>query len=385
MIYNSTSQTKSVYIHWPFCPYKCHFCPFVAFAGQDALMEAYHRTLIGEITAFVQQSGEQRQLDTIYFGGGTPSTYPNHLLLDMFVILRKMFLIADTTEITLEVNPGTVNREKLDVWQQVGINRLSIGVQSLKDRVLTNLNRQQSREDVLRLMQEVGPRFNNVSVDIILGLPDVSEDEWRELLATVVTWPIQHISMYILEVHEGTALHVRIKTKDIELPPDDRLADLYAWSVDFLCMHGFQQYEVSSFAHPAHESRHNTVYWERKPYKGFGVGACSFDGEVRFQNGAHLHEYIGSWQQGGVPRGGAERLTRQQIINEKIMLGIRRRNGLDVRDILQDMTLSEQNTIQRSLQQLQQIGLIVQSAGRIMLTRRGLLVENTIATQLSLE
>jgi len=383
-MYNTDIDTKSIYLHWPFCPYKCHFCPFVAVAGKDAYMDRYHATLVREIIRFTEKRTKTYTLDTVYFGGGTPSTYPNELLLDMFVILKTVFTFSSQVEITLEVNPGTVDDTKLKVWNQVGINRLSIGVQSLKDGVLSDLNRQQSLNDVMWLMSRVGMFFNNVSVDIILGLPGVSDDDWRELLTTIITWPITHISMYILEIHEGTALHFRVKTKKTQLPDDDHLTDMYGWSVDFLQKAGFMQYEVSSFAKNGYQSRHNVGYWDRKPYKGFGIGACSFDGATRFQNCADLHHYIDANPDAYDALCTREQLTRKQIINEKIMLGVRRSTGLMLAEIYEHMSPIECAEMATTIRELQASGFIAESHEKIILTPRGLLMENTIATRLSL-
>ena len=162
----------SLYIHWPFCPYRCHFCPFVAYIQKDSLLEPYHQKLQKEIEIFAQKLPGKLDLETIYFGGGTPSTYPDDLLLDTFATLRKISNFNENTEITIEVNPGTVNRQKLELWHSLGINRLSIGVQSLNERALKEVNRLQTTEDVHAVLQQAKGLFDNVSVDFILGLPD---------------------------------------------------------------------------------------------------------------------------------------------------------------------------------------------------------------------
>jgi oxygen-independent coproporphyrinogen-3 oxidase len=194
--YNVASETRSLYLHWPFCPYKCHFCPFVAIASHDQYMERYHHALLKEIEQFSGNYTGSRLIETIFLGGGTPSTYPPPLLLDTFGTLIRMFTIVPHAEITIEVNPGTVNEEKLQTWKKAGINRLSIGVQSLNDGVLKNLNRHQTASSVLQLLEIASPLFENISVDLILGLPDVSPDEWKQLIQTIVTWPIKHVSVY---------------------------------------------------------------------------------------------------------------------------------------------------------------------------------------------
>lgn len=209
----SSCAIRSLYIHWPFCPYKCHFCPFVALASQDHLMHDYHHALMREIGEVTTLFKERQQLDTIFLGGGTPSTYPDALLLDTFDTLRKSFIFDEASEVTIEVNPGTVRKEQYVLWKSLGINRLSIGVQSMKDQVLKNLNRHQKAADVLAVLDEARHYFQALSVDLILGLPGVSSQEWKELIKCVVSWPIVHISVYFLTVHEETPLYFKVQKR----------------------------------------------------------------------------------------------------------------------------------------------------------------------------
>ena len=384
MQYNYLASTRSLYIHWPFCPYKCHFCPFVAIASHDQFMERYHKALCTEIERFADQSDQKLQIDTIFLGGGTPSTYPDNLLLDMLSILRNRFDIMPSCEVTIEVNPGTVVKEQFAVWQKGGITRLSIGVQSLKDSVLKKLNRHQSAADVAYVINNAKDVFENVSIDLILGLPDVSHEEWKELLHAVVTWPIKHLSVYFLTVHEDTPLYFKVKTNKVTLPCDDSLIDLYTWSVNFLAEHGFNRYEISNFSRPGYESQHNTVYWERKPYKAFGLGACSFDGSARFQNEKSLMKYMEEIEGGRQVTIFSEVLTRKQTYLERVMLGIRRPNGVLMRELMDDLSVDEKERIQEQIVWLKTNGFVSEDNDRLILTSVGLSVENTIALQLSL-
>lgn len=384
MFYDISANTRSLYIHWPFCPYRCHYCPFVALASHDPFMERYHNALVKEIREFGKQYTEKLPLDTIYFGGGTPSTYPDHLLLDMFDILREYFIFDQNTEITLEVNPGTVRFEQLALWKKLGINRISIGVQSLNDSVLQKLNRLQKATDVYSLLEKAPAYFDNISVDVILGLPGVSKTEWKALLATIVTWKITHLSMYVLEIHDTTPLFFNVKSKKVTLPCDDEVVELYHWSREFLADHGFAQYEVSSFARNTKESRHNTTYWERKPYRGFGLGACSFDGASRLQNEKNLMKYLESIEQNMYQPIFTEVITKDQIYAEKIMLGLRRMKGVSWEDISENLSDEQKAKIITTINALQQQKLITENDGRLQLTPAGLVVENEIITRLSL-
>jgi len=384
MSYNSLVETKSLYIHWPFCPYKCHFCPFVAIASHDQFMERYHQALMKEIELFASRCPSLLALDTIFLGGGTPSTWPDHLLLDTFGRLRDMFAIGKHTEVTIEVNPGTVRHEQLVLWKSLGINRLSIGVQSLKDSVLNNLNRKQSSTDVFWVVEEAARLYENVSIDLILGLPGVTVNEWKELLQKVVTWPIVHVSIYFLTVHEETPLYFRVKKNEFDLITDDAMVDLYQWSIDFLQQHGLQQYEISNFAKEGYQSRHNSVYWERKPYKGLGLGACSFDGLSRSQNQKNLMTYMSDIEQEKDVTIFAETLNKKQAILEWIMLGLRRADGINMQELMNELTIEQQQSMNETIQMLKNNNFLRKKEDRIILTAAGLAVQNDIAARLSL-
>ncbi len=383
MLFDSRAQTRSLYIHWPFCPYKCHFCPFVALAGHDQFMPRYHAALVKEIELFFEGKPYQ-QWDTIFFGGGTPSTYPAELLLDMFGILRKRGEISEHTEISLEVNPGTVKPGMLKMWRQLGINRLSIGVQSTKDTVLKALNRHQKATDVHALLDEAQEHFNNLSVDLILGLPGVSNEEWKDLIEHVAQWPIKHVSIYFLTIHENTPLYFKVQKNEIEIPADETIIPLFYWTIDRLEKAGIYQYELSNFARPGFESRHNSGYWNRVPYKGFGIGACSFDGRCRFQNEKSLMKYVGSLEAGMLPSESLEELTGDQIKIEILMLGLRRREGIARQELLATVGTSSERVKEFLLLALEK-GWLVEVDSRIKLTPTGMLLENEIITQLARE
>ena len=387
-------MTESLYIHWPFCPYRCHFCPFIALAGQDEFMPRYHQALKAEIIKFAHQEKLENnktlnnsKIKTIFFGGGTPSTYPNELLLDIAGILRKEFSLAQDCEISFEVNPGTVDRDKLEVFKEAGINRLSIGVQSLNNKVLEKLNRHQKAEDVVNLVNQASQIIGNISVDLIVGLPGISAEEWKELIYTVVTWPIKHVSVYFLTVHEDTPLYFGVKRNKFILPPDDEIVDLYYWTIDVLERNGLQQYEVSNFSQPGYECKHNQTYWARNLYKGFGLGACSFDGYRRFQNTKNLLNYLESIEKNEEVIDFKEALTQKDIWLERLMLGLRQTQGVFLDQILELLTVQEQQEFIESVNLLKQKGLLKitgkSSLRKLLIEKSGLSVVNEITVKLS--
>lgn len=372
----------SLYIHWPFCPYRCQYCPFVALAGQDYLMERYHVALKREIMQWAELSG-RKKVKTLFFGGGTPSTYPINLLLDTFGTLRDVFDFDKVQEVTIEVNPGAVQPEHLALWRSAGINRISIGVQSTDEQVLKGLNRLQSSADLYWLLDACSRQFDSVSVDLMIGLPGISEKAWQSCLEQVVTWPIKHVSVYCLTVHEQTPFYYRILRNEIEMPSDDVIAQTYKSTVAFLQAKGFRHYEVSNFALPGFESIHNICYWERFPYQGFGLSACSFDGKGRMQNDSNLMNYIKKIENNQDITNFRECLTNDQVRLEKIMLGLRRAEGVSLETLFEGRTQETQQILKNKIACLAQMGFVNQTDGRICLTTAGFAVENEVITQLS--
>ncbi len=373
---------QSLYIHWPFCPYRCHFCPFVALAGQDEHMEAYHAALVKEIETYISSQSNLVPLKTVFFGGGTPSTYPPHLLTRTIELLTSSFGFDQEYEMTIEVNPGTVSQEKLECWKRLGINRLSIGVQSLNDEVLQKLNRHQRASDVFALLDAATPLFNNLSVDLIVGLPGVSPSQWKQMIETVVAWPIKHVSMYFLTVHEDTQLYFGVQQKKVHLPADDEVVDLYYWTIEKFAQHGIRHYEISNFARPGWESRHNTVYWQRKPYKAFGLGACSFDGRSRFQNEKNLLKYMNGIRNNDSITLFTETLSEKQAWLERLMLGLRQLKGVLVPEVLESLSDEEKKEFFNRIDELVSARLMTYANERIALTPAGLSVANEIVVKL---
>jgi len=375
-------KVSSFYIHWPFCPYRCYFCPFVALAGQDEHMPEYHKVLTQEIKCYLSDKVVE-PLATVFFGGGTPSTYPPELLAETIDMLAQRCGFTDDYELTIEVNPGTVTASKLDAWHAAGINRLSIGVQSLNDDVLKKLNRHQKATDVIWLIDTASKHFENLSVDLIVGLPGIESTEWKSMIQTIVTWPIKHVSMYFLTVHEDTRLYYGVQAKTIVLPCDDEIVDLYHWTIEQFEKAGLMQYEISNFSRPGWHSKHNSVYWHRKPYKGFGLGACSFDGKRRSQNNKNLLKYGEEIRNTGTSIQFSEELTDKQVWLEQLMLGLRQRRGIVVEDILKPLTEKEKDEFSKKSQELLSARLVSADHGRMMLTPTGLSVANEVIVKLS--
>lgn len=379
-----TTSPKHLYIHWPFCSSKCYYCDFVAFEQHESFQDAYHATLCKEITTFANQlPPSDRTINTIFFGGGTPSLYPLDQLTKLFTVLRNNFDLSNTQEISLEANPADITEERLETWAELGINRISCGVQILDDDVLLRLNRRQRKKDVFNAMRMLPKYFSNVSMDLILGLPDVSPATWHETIKQAMSWPISHISIYFLTIHEKTPLYFKVEKGELSVPTDDVMIQTYTDTVNFLAKHGFEQYEISNFAKSGKSSIHNKAYWDRKPYKGFGIGASSFDGSIRTINENNLEKYLRSTQNADciVPYH-SETLTPEQDLLELLMLGLRQKTGIDLHRVLYSLVDSKKNKLLDNIKILKEESLINECDGRIYLTLKGMALENEVILKL---
>lgn len=375
---------EHLYIHWPFCSKKCHYCDFVAFQNHEQFQDVYHETLCFEIESFSRLvDGQKTSIKTIFLGGGTPSLYDVIDMANLFRLIRNNYDLSSLQEASIEVNPADVTEERLEAWQDCGINRLSMGVQALDDDLLSRLNRRQRIADVLRAIKLAPKYFERISVDLILGLPGVSGEKWKETLACVVEWPIQHISIYFLTIHEKTPLYFKIERGEHILPPDDTVINMFEYSIDFLAKHGFFQYEISNFAKKGYESVHNKAYWDRKHYKGFGIGASSFDGESRFVNHKNLSEYLSLYKNASkLVYETKEVLLKDQELLEYLMLSLRQRDGLDLHHVVYLLEEDKKSRFLSQVQELLEAQLVELKGGRLCLTPKGMLLENEIIMRL---
>lgn len=373
-----------LYIHWPFCSKKCHYCDFVAFQNHEQFQDTYHETLCAEIKTFAQlTSAQSTPISTIFMGGGTPSLYDTAQMNDLFNLMRQLYDLRQLQEASIEVNPADVDEERLDAWRECGLTRLSMGVQALDDQLLERLNRRQRTVDVMRALKLAPKYFDRISIDLILGLPGISEHQWKDTLTQAMDWPIEHISIYFLTIHEKTPLYFKVERGEHVLPPDESVIAMYQYTIDFLAGHGFDQYEISNFAKKGCESIHNRAYWDRKPYKGFGIGAASFDGKARFVNHKNLSDYLTLYQNTSkIMHETKEVLSDQQALLELLMLGLRQRNGVDLHRVVYWLNEEQRSRFFNKLQDLIAAQLLNQKDDRIYLTTKGMILENEIIISL---
>jgi len=375
-------KIEHIYIHLPFCKNKCSYCDFISFEKHEDFLKKYHRALRNEINEF--EKNICCKIKTIYIGGGTPSLYPLDLLEDLFKTLKENFALSEANEITIEVNPGDISEEHLKKYKSLGINRLSIGVQILDEKALEKLNRYQKNEDVFELLKIAPKYFDNISVDLIIGLPGATEKTWLETLKYISSQKVTHVSIYFLTIYEKTPLFFKVQNKEIELPSEEEIMGLYEKTIKFLTQVGFEQYEISNFSKPGFESKHNQAYWDRKPYKGFGLNASSFHNEKRFTNTNNLCRYINFWLDPSKKEKPetVDPITKEKAFIETVMLGLRQKKGLDLHSVLYFLSDIEKSNFLRKLNYLEKNKFIVKKNGKIRLTNRGVVLESEIILNL---
>lgn len=359
-----------LYIHLPFCRAHCAYCPFVV-STDDALQGAYIEALMKEIH---HRGHREHRVDTVFFGGGTPShTAPAHLER-IGGALRANFTIEKDAEFSIEANPEDVTPDAIASWRSIGVNRLSIGVQSFHDAELAPIGRvhgSQRARDAIRDAINSGVR---TSIDLILGLPNQTADSFRSSLDEAIGSGVGHISIYMLDLDEDTALKRRVAQGVVALPSDEDIASLYVGMVDTLHRAGFSQYEISNFARCGEESKHNLRYWRRQHYHGFGVGAHSFLGERRFANTRDLRRYV----DGNFAPEFSEELTEIERRHESAFLQLRQTVGINCDELLRLCGEEAVGWIEIGVNE----GWLRREGGRVAFTPAGFLVSSELISQL---
>ena len=317
-------QVQGIYIHIPFCMQKCLYCDFASFAGKNGLMHQYALALANEIRRRAAEMPVSERA-TLYFGGGTPSLLPIDDLKIIINALKETELWREPAEVTMEMNPGTVDFAKLCQYREMGIDRVSFGVQSLNDEELKIIGRLHTATEALMAIEQASKAgFERISADLIFGLPTQTLATFKDTLSIIVDSAISHLSVYGLTVEEGTPLAAKLSTGSLTLPSEEAAEMMYDHTIRYLEEHELHRYEISNFARTGQESLHNLVYWRYLPYYGFGSAACSYDGKQRMSNAADIESYI----RGAAPT--IEQLPARTSLAEFMFLGLRTSEGIDL-------------------------------------------------------
>lgn len=370
------NSPMEIYIHIPFCIRKCDYCDFLSGPSGPKEQADYVQALLREIQA--AEEGEGRSVSSIFIGGGTPSVLDERLLGDILREIRNRFKMKEDAEITIEVNPGTANIGKLQAYREMGINRLSIGLQSPEDRELKILGRIHNYGQFLETYQEartVG--FDNINIDLMSAIPDQTYEGWVKNLRTVAELEPEHISAYSLIVEEGTPFAAR----KLNLPDEDTEYNMYEATAQILKEYGFEQYEISNYARKGRECRHNVGYWTRQDYLGFGLGASSLYGKERFANTADMKKYLENSRNPEKIREKDPSLTREDEMAEFMFLGLRMTKGISKADFQRCFGCTIESVYGEVLEKYESMELLLEKDGRIFLSREGIHVSNSIMAE----
>ncbi len=370
-----------VYVHIPFCASKCGYCDFYSLAGCDRRMGKYQTALLRHIE---ESHGVMAPyyIDTVYFGGGTPSYYGADRIAELFNALKQSGRVLKSSEVTVECNPDSVTRRGLAALRREGVNRISLGVQSANDDLLKIIGRRHNFTQVKTAVKAIRAEgFYNLSLDLIYGLPIQTKADWADSLSRVLDLGPEHISCYGLQLEEGTPLYEKYDGSPV-IPSDETQADMYLFAVETLERYGYRQYEISNFAREGFESRHNMKYWDLEDYIGFGPGAHSCMSNTRYSYVRDMEAYISAMTaKGGSVIDEYETLTELDRAAEYILLGMRRGKGIS-REEYTRVYRSDFDPLEAELKKFQEKGWARQTDGRWAFTPEGFLLSNELIVRL---
>lgn len=373
-------QKLGIYIHIPFCASKCAYCDFHSLAGCDDQMAEYHDALLLHIRESAERL-EPYYIDSVYFGGGTPSYYGAKRICEIFNTLKLNAQVLKRAEVTVEMNPDSMTEKDLRMLRKEGVNRISIGVQSANDHLLKLIGRRHTfrqAEQAFAMARAAG--FQNISLDLIYGLPTQTKKDWADTLNRVLALHPDHISCYGLKLEEGTPLYESYRDSAL-LPTDDEQADMYLYTVETLQQYGYEQYEISNFSLRGKESRHNLKYWNTENYMGFGSGAHSYVNNVRYSYVRDVQGYIDGINAETSIVDEHEYIDGFEHAAEYIMLGMRRRAGISEAEY-KSVYNSDFAPIAEKLELFREKGWVLQDGDRWHFTPNGFLLSNLLIASL---
>ncbi|WP_123052993.1 radical SAM family heme chaperone HemW [Clostridium sp. JN-1] len=364
----------SLYVHIPFCKQKCLYCDFPSYSGKENIMIDYAKVLAKDI----EQSVEQNEVSTIFIGGGTPT----YLSLEAWRIIAKAIEKinkSNNIEFTVECNPGTITDKKLKLFKNIGVNRLSIGLQAWQDDLLKKIGRIHNvREfkDSFNLSRSLG--FNNINVDLMFGLPDQTLEDWKDTLSNVVKLNPEHISCYSLIIEEGTFFYEMYNKDKLRLPDEEVERSMYNYTLNFLKENGYLQYEISNFAKSGRECKHNLVYWNLGEYIGCGAASHSYINEMRYFKTRNVEEYIAEVNNNKVIKESLHKNSLKDDMEEFMFMGLRKIEGISVDDFYNRFKRDIYSVYNPIIKKYLKQNLLILENGRLFLSKRGIEVSNSI-------
>ena len=376
-----------IYIHIPFCKQKCYYCDFVSFSNKEGYIEKYVETVKREIDSYDLSN---YNITTIYIGGGTPSRIPSEKIQEILEIIKQEISANQTKwediEITIELNPGTVDEEKIKKYKEIGINRLSIGLQSTNNKLLKEIGRIHTFEDfknTYNLVKKVG--FENINVDLMIGLPNQTISDVKDSLNEIIKFNPTHVSVYSLIVEENTKMEQLINNKELQLPDEELERQMYWYVKNTLELNGYNHYEISNFAKKGKESKHNLNCWEQKEYIGFGIAAYSYLNSVRYGNTSDIEKYINVEEflnSSELEESGIRIVDEVQSLDDKrkeyMLLGLRKIEGVSIQEFKEKFVENPIFLFRKEFEDLVNEKLVAIDGDYIRLTNKGLDLANIV-------
>ena len=377
---NNRRIPLELYVHIPFCVRKCQYCDFLSGPSDEETKDRYIEALLKEIRA--AEHTEDYEIVSVFIGGGTPSALKAEAIASIMRTLQEQFFFCEDAEVTIEANPGTVDLEKLTIYRNVGINRLSLGLQSTDAEELKLLGRIHSYEEFLKSYEwarEAG--FSNINIDLMFAIPGQTGEAWRQHLYQVAELNPEHISAYSLIIEEGTPF----AEQNLDLPDEDTEYQMYEDTAEILERYGYRQYEISNYAKQGYMCRHNAGYWQRREYLGFGLGASSLYGGMRFSNTHQMQEYLKESRNPDQIRQDVTVLSRNEQIEEFMFLGLRMTEGISEKKFEENFDVRLMDVYGDILQKYEETGFMEHIETKWRLTRKGIHVSNHILADFLLD
>nr|WP_330360657.1 radical SAM family heme chaperone HemW [Blautia obeum] len=377
---NNRRIPLELYVHIPFCVRKCQYCDFLSGPSDEETKDRYIEALLKEIRA--AEHTEDYEIVSVFIGGGTPSALKAEAIASIMRTLQEKFFFCEDAEVTIEANPGTVDPEKLTIYRNVGINRLSLGLQSTDAEELKLLGRIHSYEEFLKSYEwarEAG--FSNINIDLMFAIPGQTGEAWRQHLYQVAELNPEHISAYSLIIEEGTPF----AEQNLDLPDEDTEYQMYEDTAEILERYGYRQYEISNYAKQGYMCRHNAGYWQRLEYLGFGLGASSLYGGMRFSNTHQMQEYLKESRNPDQIRKDVTVLSRNEQIEEFMFLGLRMTEGISEKKFEENFNVRLMDIYGDILQKYEETGFMEHIETKWRLTRKGIHVSNHILADFLLD
>jgi len=371
---SNVAAPQSAYVHVPFCRHRCGYCNFTVVAGRDDLIEDYLSAIEIELSWLEQP----RPVNTLFLGGGTPTHLTLEQLNRFLDTVLRWFSLNDGAEFSIEANPEDLNLEKVQVLVEFGVNRVSLGVQSFNDQKLKTLERSHTAADIARCLQLLRPKIQSVSLDLIFGSPEESIAAWRNDLSLALALEPDHVSTYGLTYELGTRFYARQLKSELQSPSEERERAMYELAIETLQQAGFEHYEVSNFARPNHRCRHNENYWLCGEYFGIGPGASSYVVNERRANHRSTTSYLKAILNGKSPVTECDQLDKKETAHERLVFGLRRLTGIDTEQFLDSTGYRVEDLVGENLTWLSEKGFLEMVGQNIRLTRKGLLVSDSI-------